>query len=185
MKRLLFVSLLFVAPMTASADSAVLLPQQSSITFISKQMNVPVEGSFRRFTAEISVDPAKPETGKAYIEVDLASIDTGNAEADAEVAGEAWFATRNYPVASFTSGSIAGKGEGRYEASGKLTIKGKTLDVKVPFTLRQTGNVVLIEGTFQIRRLDFNIGTGIWADTDTVADEVQVRFSLTVAPAKK
>lgn len=184
MIRLLVVPLLFVASLAAGAEFSMLLQQQSSITFVSKQMNVPVEGSFRKFTAQISVDPAKPETGKASIELDLASIDTGNTDADEEVAGKAWFDTKNSPVASFTSGSIAGLGNGRYEATGRMTIKGKTLDIKTSFTLRQTSGVLLIEGAFPLKRLDFNIGTGIWADTSVVADEVQIRFSLAVAAKK-
>lgn len=185
MKRLLIAPLLFATSLATGTEYTVLLPQQSSITFVSKQMNVPVEGSFKKFTTRITVDPAKPEIGTAYIEIDLASIDTGNAEADAEVAGNAWFDSKNNPVASFTSGTIVSAGKGQYQATGRMTIKGKTLDIKTPFTLRQTGGALLIEGSFPLKRLDFNIGTGIWGDTSVVADEVQIRFSLTVAAAKK
>lgn len=185
MKRFLIAPLLFAASLATGAEFFLLLPQQSSVTFVSKQMNVPVEGSFRKFTAQISVDPAKPETGKAHIEIDLASIDTGSAEANEEVASKAWFDTKNNPVASFTSGSISSAGKGQYQATGKMTIKGKTLDVKTPFVLRQAGGVLFIEGAFPLRRLDFNVGSGIWGDTSVVADEVQIRFSLAVAAAKK
>ncbi|MDO8261927.1 MAG: YceI family protein [Gallionella sp.] len=185
MKRLLIVPLLFSASLAAGAEFTVLLPEQSSIAFVSKQMNVPVEGSFKKFSARITVDPAKPETGKASIEIDLASIDTGSAEADEEVAGKVWFDTKNNPIASFTSGSINSTGKGQYEVTGKMTIKGKTLDVKAPFTLRPAGGILLIEGAFPLKRLDFNIGSGIWADTSVVADEVQIRFSFTVATARK
>lgn len=185
MKRLLIVPLLFAASLATGAEFTVLLPQQSSIAFVSKQMNVPVEGSFRKFAARIAVDPAKPEAGKASIEIDLASIDTGSAEADEEVAGKAWFDTRNNPIASFTSGNIVSTGKGQYQVSGKMAIKGKTLDIKAPFTLRPAGSALLIEGAFPLKRLDFNIGSGIWADTSVVADEVQIRFSFTVAAAKK
>jgi diguanylate cyclase (GGDEF)-like protein len=69
-------------------EFAVLLPQQSSITFVSKQMGVAVDGRFRKFAARIALDPARPETGTARIDIDLASIDTGSAEADAEVEAE-------------------------------------------------------------------------------------------------
>ena len=55
---------------------------RSSISFVSKQMNVPVEGQFRRFDATVAFDPAKPEATKAEFEVDLGSIDLGNAEGD-------------------------------------------------------------------------------------------------------
>lgn len=185
MKRVLMVPLLLAASLASGAEYSVLLPQQSSIAFVSKQMNVPVEGSFKKFDTRITVDPAKPETGKAQIEIDLASIDTGSAEADEEVAGKAWFDTKNNPVASFTSGSISSTGKGQFQVTGKMTIKGKTLDIKAPFTLKQAGGVLLIEGAFPLKRLDFNIGSGIWGDTSVVADEVQIRFSFTVAAGKK
>ena len=185
MKRLLTVPLLLSASLAGGAEYSVLQPQQSSIAFVSKQMNVPVEGSFKKFTARIAVDPAKPETGKANIEIDLASIDTGSKEADEEVAGQAWFDTKSYPIASFTSGSIGNTGKGQYQVTGKMTLKGKTLDIKAPFTLKQSGDALLIEGAFPLNRLDFNIGSGVWGDTSVVANEVQVRFSFTVAAAKK
>lgn len=183
--KLLIVPLMLATSLATGAEFTVLLPQQSSITFVSRQMNVPVEGSFRKFTAQISVDPVKPEAGKASIEIDLASIDTGSTEVDEEAAGMTWFDTKSNPVASFTSGSIVSTGKGQYLATGKMTIKGRTLDIKTPFTLKQTAGKVLIEGSFPLRRLDYNIGSGIWADTSVVADEVQIRFSLTVAAAKE
>jgi len=185
MKRLLIVPLLFAASLAAGAEYTVLLPQQSNISFVSKQMNVPVEGSFKKFTARIAVDPARPETGTAHVEIDLAGIDTGSTDANEEVAGKAWFDTRNNPVASFTSGSISSTGNGQYQAAGKMTIKGRTMDIKATFTLRQAGGLLLIEGAFPLKRLDFNIGSGVWSDTSVVADEVQIRFSFTVATAKK
>ncbi|MDE2309323.1 MAG: YceI family protein [Betaproteobacteria bacterium] len=181
MKYFLMAPLLLAAALASGAEFAVLRPQQSSITFVSKQMGVPVEGSFRKFTARIAVDPARPETGSASIDIDLASIDTGNTDADEEVAGKAWFDTKNHPVASFISASVKPSGKERYEALGKLSIKGKTLDIKAPFTLKQNADTLIIDGMFPIKRLDYGIGTGVWSDTDTVADEVQIRFHFTVA----
>ena len=35
-------------------------------------------------------------------------------------------------------------------------------------------------GTFTIKRLDFKIGEGEWADTSMVANDVQVKFKLAV-----
>ena len=53
-------------------------PAKSSIRFVTKQMNVPVEGQFKRFDATVAFDPAKPEATKAEFEVDLGSIDLGS-----------------------------------------------------------------------------------------------------------
>ena len=177
-KHLLVASLLTALP-AAGAEFTVLHPQQSSITFVSTQMGVPVEGSFRKFTARIAVDPARPEAGTARIDIDLASIDTGIVEADEEVAGKKWFDTQNHPIASFTSSGVGQSGKGRYEALGKLTIKGKSLDIKAPFTLKQNADTLVIDGVFPLRRLDYAIGTGIWSDTEVVADEVRIHFHFT------
>ena len=57
---------------------------KSEIRFVTKQMNVPVEGAFKRFDATVSFDPAKPEATKAEFEVDLASIDLGSDEGNTE-----------------------------------------------------------------------------------------------------
>jgi len=181
MKNLLVVPLLLATSLASGAEFTVLRPQQSSITFVSKQMGVPVEGSFKKFTARIAVDPAKPEAGTARVDIDLASIDTGNTDADNEVVGKAWFDVKNYPTASFISGSVKLSGKERYEALGKMTIKGKSLDIKASFTLKQNADTLIIDGLFPIKRLGYGIGSGIWSDTDTVADEVQIRFHFTVA----
>ena len=68
--------------------------------------------------------------------------------------------------------------------AGKLTIKGKTVDVTVPATYRQDGAAQVFDGVLPIKRTTFNIGDGEWKDTSVVADDVQIKFHL-VTPAKK
>lgn len=149
---------------------------KSSIAFVSRQMNVPVEGAFRKFAAQIHLDPAKPEAGRAQIDIDLASVDAGNAEANDEVKGKQWFNVREFPRASFVSSSVRPLGNGRFEASGRMSIKGRTLETRTVFTLKQEKGVLSLDGTFPLKRLDYAIGSGIWGDTSVVADEVQVKF---------
>lgn len=159
-----------------AAEFNALQIDKSSITFVSKQMNVPVSGAFRKFGATINIDPAKPEDGRARIEIDLAGIDTGSSEADEEAKSKNWFNVRDFPKAVFASGGVKALGGGRFEAAGKMSIKGKTLDMRAPFTLKQEKGVLILDGTFPLKRLDYGIGSGVWSDTSTVADEVLVRF---------
>ncbi len=167
-----------------AADFSVLQPQQSSLAFISTQMGVPVEGEFKKFNARLVIDPNKPETGSAQIDIDLASIDVGNAEAHAEVVGPSWFDTAKYPRASFVSSKVTRIAAAHYEVAGKMTIRNVTREIKAPFTLEQRSDALIISGLFPLKRLDYGIGSGIWGDTDTVADEVQIRFRFTVAKKK-
>lgn len=153
-------------------------PEKSAITFTSKQMGVPVEGSFRKFEAKIAVDPARPEAGKVRIDVDLASIDTGSKDGDDEVKSRNWFNVAQYPTASFVSSGVKALGGGRYEAAGALTLKGVSREVRAPFTLRADPAGAQFDGGFTLKRLQFKVGEGPWGDTSTVADEVQIRFKV-------
>lgn len=165
----------------AAAEFGAVLVEKSAITFVSKQMGAPSEGRFGKFGARIAFDPAKPEQGHAQVDVDLASIDAGGGEANDEARGKAWFNTREFPVARFVASGFRAMGNGRYEAPGKMTLKGVTRDVVAPFSAKVDGNVAVIEGGIPIRRLQYGIGDGAWADTSVIADEVQVRFRLTLS----
>lgn len=190
MKSLLRVVLLSSALISGFA-SAVEFKQvqanESTVTFGYKQMGVPMEGKFAKFTAQTSFDPAKLAKAQARIDIDLTSIDTGSAEANDEVVGKPWFNTKAFPSAGFVSTGVKALGGNRYEATGKLTIKGKTLDVSAPFTFQANGTRGLFDGVFTIKRLDYNIGEGVWTDVSTVANEIQIKFHivLTAAPNKK
>ena len=168
---------LLAAPALAQAPQKVSL-DKSQIRFGFKQMNVPVEGRFRKFDASVSFDPKKPEATKAEFEVELGSIDLGNADGETEAKRKAWLSVDAFPKAKFTAASVKAVGPGRYEAAGPLTIKGTTQNVTAPFTFAEAGGLRTVEGSFGLKRLPFRIGEGPWADTDTVADEVIVRFKF-------
>ncbi len=81
MKTLLLL-LAFIA-LPATAQDWKLDAGKSQIGFAIRQMNVPTEGGFKRFIAKANFDPARPESGRFQVEVDLNSIDTGSEEGDA------------------------------------------------------------------------------------------------------
>jgi polyisoprenoid-binding protein YceI len=166
-----------------AADYAV-IADKSSLGFVFKQMGVPVDGRFRNFTARIRFDPATPAAAQAEIDLDLASIDAGSAEANDEVAGKGWFNTKAFPRARFVATGVKSLGGNRYEASGQLTIKGRTRDVVAPFTFAAQGNQGVFDGSFALKRADFAIGEGAWADFDTVANEVRIQFHLQTQAVK-
>ena len=156
---------------------------KSAVSFAYKQMNVPLEGGFKRFNGRISFDPAKPALAQTEIAIELASIDTGSDEGNDEVAGKLWFNTRQFPVARFVSTSIKPLGNNRFEVSGNMSIKGRTHVATTPATFSQTGQQGVFEGSFVLKRADYGIGEGMWADFGTVANEVQIKFRLVAAAA--
>jgi polyisoprenoid-binding protein YceI len=154
---------------------------KSRIEFTSKQMNVPVDGRFAKFTAQVAYDPKHPAQAKAEIEVDLGSVDTGSSEADIEVAKKGWFNVPAFPKAKFTSTAVKPLSADKLEVRGTLAIKGISRDVVVPVTVKSAGATTTFEGAFPILRLQYKIGEGIWSDTETVSDEVQVKFRIVTA----
>lgn len=174
-------SLAALALSPAFAQQKLQPPPQSEITFTSRQMGVPVEGRFRNFNAQVAFDPKKPEASKISFTVDLASISLGAAESEAELAKQPWFDTRKFPQATFQSTAIKPAGPGRFDVAGQLSIKGKPQAVVVPVTLAQNGTGTTATGAFTIKRLDYKVGEGEWADTSMVANEVQVKFKLALS----
>lgn len=165
-------------PALAQATAAKLIAPQSEIAFVSKQMGVPVEGTFKKFDAKVAFDPRKPEAGSIAFTVDTASATLGVPETDAELPRPEWFGAVKFPQATFQSSSIKALGGGKFEVAGKLDIKGMVRAVVVPVTLTQSGATSTATGAFAIKRLDFNIGGGEWNDTSLVANDVQVKFKL-------
>lgn len=176
----LALTLAAVLPWSAHAvEYRQILADQSAITFTYQQMGVAMNGKFRRFTAQLSFDPDRPESAKATIDIDLTGIDTGSADSDQEVAGKPWFNTAAFPTARFTTSRIKAMGENRYEAAGQLSLKGKTQEIAIPATFTTQGKTGVFDGRFTLRRADFAVGEGAWAAFDVVANEIQVQFRLT------
>ncbi len=171
---------------TAGGASAQgVLIDRSEIRFVSQQMGANVEGRFRRWKASVDFRPGDLAHSGAGFEIDLASIDLASEESEAEVRRPPWFDTAKFPVAKFASTGIKSIGGDRYEIAGTLSLKGVAKDVVVPVALKRdaAGNNVA-EGEFKVRRLDFKVGEGLWADTDAIANDVTVRVRMVLPPAR-
>lgn len=162
-----------------------LVPAQSEVQFTARQMGVPLEGHFKKFDAQVSFDPAKLATSKIVFTVDTGSATMGSRETDAELPKATWFNVPQFPQATFQSSAIKALGAGKFEVTGKLSIKGMARDVVVPVTLVQNGATTLATGALPLKRLAFKIGENEWADTSMVADDVQVQFKLALTGVGK
>jgi polyisoprenoid-binding protein YceI len=162
----------------AQTKPAQLQTASSEIAFTTRQLGVPVEGKFSKFSATITLDPRKPETGSVAFVIDTGSARFGSAELDGEVPKATWLNVARFPQATFQSSSIKAAGPGKFEVAGQLNIKGAVQNVVVPVQLTQTGASSTASGAFAIKRLDFKVGEAEWADTSMLANEIQIRFKL-------
>ncbi len=168
-----------------AAEFNTVVPERSTVAFSYKQMGVAMDGRFRKFSAQLNFDPAKPQAAQASLDVDIGSIDAGSADANGEVVGKQWFDAKAFPSARFVAKSIKAAGPGRYDVAGGLSIKGRSIEVNAPASFKQEGADGVFDGTFVIKRADFGIGNGPWADFDVVANEVQIKFHLVATSRRK
>lgn len=149
---------------------------KSKVSATFKQMNVPVEGSFTKASGNIQFDPAKPQAATASIQIDTASFDLGMDDYNAEVRKKEWFDSTAFPQASFVSTGFKALGADRYQASGKLSLKGRSIEVTLPVTVKRGAAATVFSGTLPISRKAFNIGDAEW--NAVVDDSVNVTFSI-------
>ena len=176
---------LLLLALAGQACAQGILVDKSDIRFVSKQMGVNFEGRFRKWKANVVFLPNDLARSKAEFDIDLASIDLESDDSESEIKGPLWFDTAKFPVAHFASTSMKGLGGDRFEIGGQLTIKGVARNAIVPIALKKdpAGNTVA-DGSFTVKRLDYGIGLGLWADTETVANDVVVRVHMVLPPAK-
>ena len=177
-KPLLLSALVMAIALPALAAVSQLDASKSTVGIVFKQMNVPVDAKFKKFSANIDYQAAKPEASKASVEIDLASFDLGDADYNKEVLKKEWFNAAQFPKATFVATSMKLAAAGKLDVSGTLSIKGKTSNVSFPLSVKQDGNKQIFDGSLPIKRLAFNIGEGEWKDTGMVADEVVIKFHV-------
>lgn len=150
----------------------------SSLTFAGVQTGKSFEGSFGDFEASIAFDPANLAESKVTVVVATASAKTGDRQRDDAMPGADWFSAKAYPKAIFESSEIVSTGVDAYEARGKLTIRGVSQDVALPFSLSISGERAVADGAVTLVRTDFGVGQGEFATGQWVGLEVTVAFHI-------
>ncbi|KQP07959.1 polyisoprenoid-binding protein [Methylobacterium sp. Leaf99] len=153
-------------------------PSKSAIRFSGVQVGVPFTGGFQRFEAAVDFDPAKPETGHATVLIDLSSAKTGDVQRDEALPQKDWFDVKAEAKARFEATRFVDKGDGRYDAVGTLTIRGKSKPVTLPFRFTLDGGKAHAVGHLDLVRTEFGVGKGPWASGQWVALEVGVDVDL-------
>lgn len=134
-----------------------------------------INGRFARWTADIQFSPDDLAHSTIAVDVDLASVRSGEDERDDTLKGEDFFAVAAHPRARFTADRIRKQGRG-YVAQGTLALAGVSRPVPVAFTLAISGDHAQASGTATVPRLAFGVGKGQWSDPTTIPDAVAVTF---------
>lgn len=105
-------------------------PVKSEISF--NKFDDDVVGSISGLKAEIKLDLENPAGGSIKASVDVKTLSTGISDRDDHLMEDDFFGQKGNPQIVFQSSKII-KTKSGFLAYGKLTIKGITLDVQMPF----------------------------------------------------
>lgn len=152
--------------------------KKSSISFGGQHMGREFTGRFNGWTADIRFDPAKPADSRVRVVIDLASAKTGDAMYDKTLPTADWFDTAKTRQAVFEAASVRQKGPNAYEADGKLTIRGKSVPVRLPFTLKINGKSAVMDGKVVLKRTAWGIGQGSDAAGEWVSLDIPVQVHV-------
>jgi len=170
--------ILAVAGLALAAKQWQMQPKESTLAFVATQAGAPFEGKFEKFTADIAFDPQDLAGSRFDVKIDLASVNSRDGERDDTIRSPDLFDVKRWPTGHYVADKFTAKGGGKFTATGKLTLRNVTRDVPIEFTFENNNGSAWLKGAAALKRLDFGIGQGEWKDTETVANEVQIRFAL-------
>lgn len=181
MHRLATIALLLTASTAVHAADWTTQPG-STLGFTASYDGEVFNGKFGKFTPTIRFDPAKPAEGLFDVRIALTSADTGNGERDETLRGAEFFNAAKFAEARYVANKFRALGGNKFAADGNLTLHGISKPVVLAFTWTAGAKPVL-DGQATLKRLDFQIGTGDWADVGVLPNEVKVKTHLVLAPA--
>lgn len=166
-------------PETPAEASKWTVAKDSTLGFSTSWGGQALEGRFDQWTAEIAFSPDALDRSHAKVTIDLASVATGDPQRDAALPGADFFDVAAHPKAIFTADRFEAVGGDRYVARGKLSLRGVTRPVRLPFTLKIDGDKARMSGVTSLDRTAFGVGQGEWQATDQIPAQVKVSVQLT------
>ncbi len=160
-------------------------PSHSTVGFGIRHLVSTVEGKFKDFSGQITLDENNLEASKVDFVVQAKSIDTGNSSRDDHLRNKDFFDVKKYRTLEFHSTRVKALSEKIFMVTGFFTMHGvkKVMNVKVvmngPVANPRSPGVQTVgfETDFTVLRSDFGVNS--WTDTAGVlGDEVQVRLRV-------
>jgi polyisoprenoid-binding protein YceI len=168
-------------PLAASAADYRVAPG-STLGFSGKFQGQQFDGTFSKFDAAISYDPANLATSRFDVTVDLASAQTGDGDRDNALPGADFFDTARFPKAHYVTTGFTKAANGDVIANGNLTLHGVTKPVQLKVAFSPNAGGARLSVTTTLKRLDFGVGGGEYKDTSTIANDVLVNGTLNLQP---
>ena len=155
--------------------------EESEFLFEASWEGTPLPGQFKEFAVSVDIDASDVTSSALTVSVDLAGADMDDPDINEAIAGPEWFAIADYPHATYKSTAISSDGPGTYVAEGELELKGIRQAVVVPFSWSESDDRAEMTGELTIDRTRFEVGSGEWADDESIAIDVRLFFRIKLA----
>jgi polyisoprenoid-binding protein YceI len=177
----MLLALALALPFAATAADYTVQPAASTLGFSDTFQGETFNGHFGQWNAAISYDAANLAASKFDVEVTLASVKTGDHDRDGALPGADFFDVAKFPKARFVTTGFRRSGA-QVIADGKLTLRGVTRPVSLDVTFKPQGSGATLDVAGTVKRLDFGVGGGDYADTSVIGADVKVTAHLQLAP---
>ncbi len=155
----------------------------STLAFAGTYQGEVFTGRFPGFATRFTFDPKQLDASRLEVTIPLATASTGNADYDGELRGGAFFDSAKFPQAKYTATKFRALGGNRYAADGMLSLHGVDKPVTLEFAWTPGARPVLA-GKATVKRLEFGVGGGDWADTSLIPDAIAISTKVVFVPAK-
>ena len=166
-------------------------PAHSTVEFIGRHLMITkVRGRFPDVSGTITVDEV-PERSHVEVEIQVASIDTGNDQRDEHLRSPDFFHVEQHPTISFRSTKVEPGKSGTWAVTGDLTVR----DVTRPVTLDvefEGANAspmgdqrVAFSASTEVDREDWGLTWNVALETGGVLVGKKVRIELNVQAIKQ
>ena len=155
----------------------------SGLAFAGKYQGDTFTGTFPGFMTKMSFDPQQLATAKLEVTIPMATATTRNPDYDGQMRGDAFFNSAKFATATYSATKFRALGGNRYAADGTLSLHGISKPVTLEFTWTPGAKPVLA-GKATVKRLDFGVGGGDWADTKLIPDAIAISTKVVLQPAK-
>lgn len=172
MKKTIFLFIITACAASLAKAQYIPIDKGSTLTFKTSNFGFDVSGSFTGIKGAINFNPQNITSSCFDVTIDAATVNTDNNLRDEHLRGASYFDVKNYPVIHFLSSRIVSSGNS-FIAYGKLTIKGTTKDISIPFTATTEADDYKFKGSFKINRKDFSVG-----GTSTISNELEVSLNV-------
>lgn len=116
----------------AAVETYAIDPTHSSVGFSIRHFVSKVPGKFTKFSGTITVDRENLEKSSATARIEIASVDTSDADRDKHLRSADFFDAEKHPAMTFASTGWKKTGADTFDVTGDLTIKG----IKQPVVLK-------------------------------------------------